>query len=85
MCSKVVRSGIRWDTLSHYMAKTLIRTDMENYVLVYTDDNRYDQLDSCYAESMTSAQIEFSMRGWVVGTVMTEWDYQGILQDEDSY
>jgi len=59
---------------------------MENYVLVDTDDNSYNQLDSCYAKSMTSAQIEFSMRGWVVGTVMTLWDYQGVMfQDEISY
>jgi hypothetical protein len=59
---------------------------MENYVLVDTDDNSYNQLDSCYAKSMTSAQIEFSMRGWVVGTVMTGWDYHGgMLQDEISY
>jgi hypothetical protein len=52
---------------------------MENYVLV--DDN-YDQLDSCYSKSVSSAQIEFSMRGWVIGNVMTLWDYQGILQDK---
>jgi hypothetical protein len=35
MCSKVVRSGIRWDTLSHYMAKTLIETDMEKIIEKY--------------------------------------------------
>ena len=58
---------------------------MENYVLLKTDDNSYDQLDSCYAQSMTSAQIEFSMRGWVVGTVMTAWDYQGLLDESFEY
>ena len=31
MCSKVVRSGIRWDTFSHYMAKTLINTPLWEY------------------------------------------------------
>ena len=55
---------------------------MENYVLIDTDDNSYCQLDCCYAKSINSAQIEFSMRGWVTGEVMTLWDYQGILQDE---
>ena len=54
---------------------------MENYVLVDAD-NSLNQLDSCYAKSLTSAQIEFSMRGWVTGEVMTFWDYQGMLQDE---
>lgn len=43
---------------------------MENYVLIDNADNSYAQLDSCYAKSLTSAQIEFSMRGWVIGDVM---------------
>jgi hypothetical protein len=54
---------------------------MENYVLV-SEDNSLIQLDSCYSKSISSAQIEFSMRGWVTGVVMTLWNYQGILQDE---
>lgn len=55
---------------------------MENYVLIDDDNNSYCQLDSCYAKSLISAQIEFSMRGWVIGEIMTLWDYQDILQDE---
>ena len=55
---------------------------MESYVLINTDDNSYDQLDWCHAKSITEAQTEFSMRGWVVGTVMTAWDYHGTLHDE---
>lgn len=54
---------------------------MENYVLIDTDDNSNHQLDSCYANSLTSAQIEFSMRGWVIGEIMTLWDYQGMLYE----
>jgi len=54
---------------------------MENYVLIDDDNNSYCQLDSCYAKSVISAQIEFSMRGWVIGEVMTLWNYQSILQD----
>jgi hypothetical protein len=55
---------------------------MEYYVLINTDDNSYCQLDSCYAKSFNSALIEFSMRGWVIGEVMTLWDYQSMLQNE---
>jgi hypothetical protein len=55
---------------------------MEYYVLIDNDDNSYAQLDSCYAKSLSSAQIEFSMRGWVIGEVMTLWDYQEALKIE---
>jgi hypothetical protein len=55
---------------------------MENYVLIDNNDNSYAQLDSCYAKSLSSAQIEFSMRGWVIGEVMTLWDFQEDLQNE---
>ena len=55
---------------------------MENYVLVDTDDNSYGQLDSCYAKSLTSAQLEFCMRGWVIGETMTLWDYEENLKNE---
>lgn len=54
----------------------------EIYVLVSTD-NFLDQLDHCYAKSINSAKIEFSMRGWVIGDVMTHWEYQGVLQNEN--
>ena len=54
----------------------------EIYVLVDTD-NTLDQLDHCYAKSLNSAQIEFSMRGWVIGDVMPYWEYQGVLQNEN--
>lgn len=55
---------------------------MENYVLIDNDNNSYCQLDSCYAKSIDSAKIEFSMRGWVIGKVMTLWDYQEDLKNE---
>jgi len=56
---------------------------MENYVLVDTEDNKYYQLDLCYAESKDSALTEFCIRGWVIGEVMTLADYQSIMLEEE--
>ena len=61
---------------------SLKTNNMENYVLI-DDNNSYCQLDSCYSKSIASAQIEFSMRGWVIGEVMTLWNYQSILESEN--
>lgn len=61
MCSKVVRSGIRWDTLSHYMANTLIRTDMEKKTIFEGFDldgiSYYYSRGKYYADNMTIRQV----------------------------
>ena len=61
MCSKVVRSGIRWDTLSHYMANTLIRTDMEKKTIFEGFDldgiSYYYFRGKYYIDNMTIRQV----------------------------
>lgn len=37
-------------------------------------------IDRCLSKSITSAQIEFSMRGWVIGDVISEADYMAEKQ-----
>lgn len=48
----------------------------QRYVLI----NNNKQIDNCFAYDLTSAQIEFSMRGWVEGDVMSLSDYQNETQ-----
>ena len=49
---------------------------MEIFILL--DDDK--QLDSCYADSISSADQEFINRGWMIGDVVTLSDYQNELQ-----